>query len=222
MNYLPPPDNLPDEESFDIFKSLTKSLSNKLKTNLCQDSDFKDLNIQDLIKNRVDNILSTDIDFSSLLYTEIKDEKYKNEYMILNDVYGSSYNNETIRRFKANLMSRYGQDITENYYVMIEYLKVFKNKNINIIKDMSELSESQIFNIVYNDVFKPHHTKEDASKWKQKKFRLKKKVVGGVITKTDDYELIMFNYIKNNMINKMNQDLIQSNSDNSDNSDNDI
>ena len=222
MNSLPPPDNLPDEESFDIFKSLTKSLGNKLKTNLCQDSDFKDLNIQDLIKNRVDTILSTDIDFSSLLYTEIKDEKYKNEHMILNDVYGSSYNNETIRRFKANLMSRYGQDITENYYVMIEYLKVFKNKNINIIKDMSELSESQIFNIVYNDVFKPHHTKEDASKWKQKKFRLKKKVVGGVITKTDDYELIMFNYIKNNMINKMNQDLIQSNSDNSDNSDNDI
>lgn len=222
MNSLPPPDNLPDEESFDIFKSLTKSLGNKLKTNLCKDSDFKDLNIQDLIKNRVDTILSSDIDFSSLLYTEIKDEKYKNEHMILNDVYGSSYNNETIRRFKANLMSRYGQDITENYYVMIEYLKVFKNKNINIIKDMSELSESQIFNIVYNDVFKPHHTKEDASKWKQKKFRLKKKVVGGVITKTDDYELIMFNYIKNNMINKMNQDLIQSNSDNSDNSDNDI
>jgi len=216
MNCLPPPDNLPDEESFDIFKSLTKSLGNKLKTDLCQDPEFKNLNINNLIKNSVDTILSSDIDFSSLLYTEKKDEKYKNEYMILNDVYGSSYNNETIRRFKSNLMSRYGQDITENYYVMIEYLKVFKNKNINIIKDMSDLSESQIFNIVYNEVFKPHHTKEDASKWKQKKFRLKKKVVGGVVSKTDDYELIMFNYIKNNMINKMNQDIIDSNSDNSD------
>ena len=219
MNCLPPPDNIEQDGAaeFDFFKSLTKSLSNKLKTDLCQDPEFKNLNINNLIKNSVDTILSSDIDFSSLLYTEKKDEKYKNEYMILNDVYGSSYNNETIRRFKSNLMSRYGQDITENYYVMIEYLKVFKNKNINIIKDMSDLSESQIFNIVYNEVFKPHHTKEDASKWKQKKFRLKKKVVGGVVSKTDDYELIMFNYIKNNMINKMNQDIIDSNSDNSDN-----
>jgi hypothetical protein len=50
------------------------------------------------------------------------------------------------------------------------------------------------FQNTYNLVFRPHHI-EGESKWKVKKCKLKKKILGKSNPKNNDYEYILFNYI---------------------------
>jgi hypothetical protein len=50
------------------------------------------------------------------------------------------------------------------------------------------------FQHTYNLVFKPHHIRGE-SKWKIKKCKLKKKILGTPNEKNTDYEYILFNYI---------------------------
>tara|TARA_R110000765_G_scaffold72094_2_gene140037 strand:+ start:764 stop:970 length:207 start_codon:yes stop_codon:yes gene_type:complete len=56
----------------------------------------------------------------------------------------------------------------------------------------SKLEEK--FQNTYNLIFRPHHIKGE-SKFKVKKCKLKKKILGKTNDKNTDYEYILFNYI---------------------------
>ena len=75
---------------------------------------------------------------------------------------------------------------------------VFKNITIIYIEMDLQISETEFENI-YAKVFRPYTNGQNNDKLRQKKFRLKKKLCKGCITKPDDYELILFNYISKNM-----------------------
>ena len=49
-----------------IYQHLKSILKNKLIKNLKKDEEFKDLNIDDLIKRRVNNVLDDEIDFDNI------------------------------------------------------------------------------------------------------------------------------------------------------------
>ena len=70
-----------------IYKHLKSSLKNKLIKNLKLDEDFKNLNIDELIEERVDDILEDDIDFNIKSFNNnnnISEKEYIKKCMIDN------------------------------------------------------------------------------------------------------------------------------------------
>ena len=61
-----------------IYKHLKYSLKNKLIKNLKLDEDFKNLNIDELIEERVDDILEDDIDFNIKSFNNNSLKNYTN------------------------------------------------------------------------------------------------------------------------------------------------
>ncbi len=166
----------------DIFKLISNQLENKLLNELSKD--FPELSEEDL-KNFIYKKTREHFDFnkSNILYkNRIKGE----EEEILDNLFPGK------NEWKTRLIKRYGQDKNDTYYIMIEYFKVFKNKTINNNVNMNKL---ELFKETYKQVFQPYHTKENASVWKQKKFRLKKKMLAD---NPDilDYEYIMFDKLQ--------------------------
>jgi len=62
----------------------------------------------------------------------------------------------------------------------------------------NQLTEKQ-FEEIYTRVFRPYINGDNNDKLRQKKFRLKRKLCKGCITKSDDYELILFKFISDNI-----------------------
>jgi len=165
---------------------------NKLLINLSKD--FPQLSEEELkifiYKKTRQDINKPNIDYKNRL-------KNDNE-LLLDKIFIE--NNETINKWKRYLLNRYGEDKECNYYIMLEYIKVFKNTTIINIDNMNNnMNNEQLFQETYKQVFQPFHTKENASKWKQKKFRLKKKMLSNDNNITEDYEYILFRFIQDSL-----------------------
>lgn len=170
----------------DIFKLLGEEIEQRLLNDLRKDfPTLSDNQINEYIFNRTKN---PNMDFNK------PHIPHKNRFKcpvekILDNIYPID---KTSNEWKRKLLNRYGNDKMCNYFIMIEYLKVFKNKteynNVN-------MDTETLFKETYKQVFQPHHTKENASAWKQKKCRLKKKMLS-TQPDTSDYEYIMFNQLQ--------------------------
>jgi len=170
----------------EIFKLMSESVEDKLLAQLRKDyPNLTDNEINKYIYNRTRNI---NMDFNKSYTLHINRVKCPVEE-ILDNLYSMD---KRTNEWKRKLIHRYGKDNMCNYFIMIEYLKVFKNKtDINNVN----MDTETLFKETYKQVFQPHHTKENASAWKQKKCRLKKKMLS---TNPDitDYEYIMFNQLQ--------------------------
>ncbi len=176
----------------DIFKLMSNQIEIKLLKDLSKD--FPELSENELkifiYKKTRGDINKPNIDYKN---------RFKNENELLLDKIFIE-NNETINKWKRYLLNRYGEDKECNYYIMLEYIKVFKNTTIINIDNMNNnMNNEQLFLETYKQVFQPFHTKENASKWKQKKFRLKKKMLSNDNDITEDYEYILFRFIQNSL-----------------------
>jgi len=180
-----------DDDPTNIFKHMKTAITKRLLLDL--QKDFKDLSKEQLlffINNRVnenkdwEEAVRVEISVEDILKNIFTNNTHKNKYYII-----------------KRLIERYGEDKLDNYYILIEYIKnIFKTKT-NIITDKMDfmISEKQ-FEEIYQKVFRPYQTFDNKDKFKQKKFRLKKKLCKGCITKEDDYESILFKFIVNNNI----------------------
>ena len=185
---------------FNIFKSFSQQIENELLKNLSKDKEVIAENLsEDELKKFIFNRTKADMDFNppNILYkNRIKCE---NE-ILLDKIFNND--NRIINKWKKDLINRYNEDKECNYYIMLEFVKTFKNiTHINIDNNMNK---EQLFQETYKLVFQPYHNKDNADRWKQKKFRLKKKMLEP--RNEDDYEYILFNYVqdlvfKNNTIN---------------------
>ncbi len=176
----------------DIFKLMSNQIEIKLLKDLSKD--FPELSENELkifiYKKTREDINKPNIDYKN---------RFKNENELLLDKIFIE-NNETINKWKRYLLNRYGEDKECNYYIMLEYIKVFKNTTIINIDNMNNnMNNEQLFQETYKQVFQPFHTKENASKWKQKKFRLKKKMLSNDNNITEDYEYILFRFIQDSL-----------------------
>ena len=97
---------------------------------------------------------------------------------------------DAFRIWKVDIIDNYDSDSKLYYKIMIDYVNLFKKKIINNNESMD--TEDQ-FQATYNLVFRPHH--DGQPKWKIKKCKLKKKILGKPNEKNNDYEHILFNYI---------------------------
>ncbi len=172
---------------FNIFSSIKDQLENKLLEDLSKD--YPDLS-EDKLKKFIYNRTRADMDFNppGILYkNRIKcDNEKLLDKIFIND-------NPVINKWKRELLNRYGHDKYCNYYIMLEFVKTFKNiTHINIDNNMNR---EQLFQETFKLIFKPHYSKDTADRWKQKKFRLKKKMLEP--GNEDDYEYILFNYVQN-------------------------
>ena len=162
-----------------IFKSMREEIENKLL------KDFPELSeneINKFIYKKTRN--HYDFNKPNILY---KNRTKGSEEEILDYLFPDK------NEWKTRLIKRYGEDKFDTYYIMIEYIKTFKNKTpINIDNNMDN---EEKFKYTYKQVFQPFHNKENASRWKQKKFRLKKKMLSEQ-TLEDDYEYILFKFIQ--------------------------
>tara|TARA_R110000787_G_scaffold230451_1_gene337946 strand:+ start:185 stop:712 length:528 start_codon:yes stop_codon:yes gene_type:complete len=168
----------------DIFKLISNQLENKLLNELSKD--FPELSEEDL-KNFIYKKTRGDINKPNINHKN----RFKSENeLVLDNIFTND--NKTINQWKRQLLNRYGKDKECNYYIMIESFKVFKNKTIYNNVNMNKL---ELFKETYKQVFQPYHNKENASVWKQKKFRLKKKMLAD---NPDilDYEYIMFDKLQ--------------------------
>jgi hypothetical protein len=97
---------------------------------------------------------------------------------------------DAFRIWKCDILDNYDNESKCYYKIMIEYINIFKKETINNNETMD--TEDQ-FQATYNLVFRPHH--DGQPKWKIKKCKLKKKILGKPNPKNNDYEHILFNYI---------------------------
>jgi hypothetical protein len=170
---------------FNIFKSFSQQIENELLKNLSKD--YPQLS-EDELKIFIYKKTRKDINKPNIDYKN----RFKNENELLLDKIIIK-NNETINKWKRQLLNRYGQDKECNYYIMLEFVKTFKNiTHINIDNNMNK---EQLFQETYKLVFQPYHNKDNADRWKQKKFRLKKKMLEPRPNE-EDYEYILFNYLQ--------------------------
>ncbi len=176
---------------FDIFKSFSKQIENKLLENLSKDKEVIAKNLsEDELKKLIFNRTRKDIDFNppNILY---KNRMKCDNEKLLDKIFNND--NRIINKWKRDLINRYNQDKECNYYIMLEFVKTFKNiTHINIDNNMNR---EQLFQETYKLVFQPHHNKDNADRWKQKKFRLKKKMLEQRPNE-EDYEYILFNYLQ--------------------------
>ncbi len=169
----------------DIFKILKSTIKDKLLLDLKKD--FKHLS-DDQLLFFINKRLNEDKDWENIELKDILNKIFKNE-------------DRKTHLFKQRLITRYGEDKLDNYYILIEYVKnIFKTKTTIILDNMDFIISEKQFENVYQKVFRPYQTIDNKEKLKQKKFRLKKKLCKGCVTKEDDYESILFRFIVNNPI----------------------
>jgi len=170
-----------------IYKLMSEEIENKLLKNLSKDfPELSENEINKFIYKKTRN--HYDFNKPNILY---KNRTKGSEEEILDYLFPD--NNKIINEWKTRLIKRYGKDKFDTYYLMIEYIKTFKNKTpINIDNNMNN---EEKFKYTYKQVFQPFHNKENASRWKQKKFRLKKKMLSEQ-SPEDDYEYILFKFIQ--------------------------
>jgi hypothetical protein len=170
----------------DIFKILKSTIKDKLLLDLKKD--FKHLSEDELLF------------FINKRLNEDKDWDHNNQ---LQHILKTLFTNDDRKTylFKQRLSERYGQDKLDNYYILIEFVKnIFKTKTTIILDNMDFIISEKQFENVYQKVFRPYQTIDNKEKLKQKKFRLKKKLCKGCVTKEQDYECILFRFIVNNPI----------------------
>lgn len=172
-------------KSIDPYKYIISSLADKLKEDLKRDPDFIGLDINELINSKVDE----HIEKTDFIQKEIE--------FILNDIFDPSIKkNKDFINYTLNNLSK---ENTIN--ILLKHLNlIFKNKTIKINRSMDYQITADEFELIYNKVFRPYYTTENNNKLRQKKFRLKNKLVKGCVNKNDDYEIILFKYILNNSI----------------------
>lgn len=171
------------------FIHMKSAIKDKLLLDLKKD--FKDLSEEQLlffINNRLNQDTDWDDDINGITIQEILKKIFTND-------------DRKTYLFKQRLCERYGNDKLDNYYILLQYIKnIFKTKTNLIVDKMNFLISEKEFEEVYEKVFRPYQTTDNKDKLKQKKFRLKKKLCKGCITKEDDYECILFSFILNNPI----------------------
>ena len=169
----------------DIFKSLSQEIENKLLKDLSKD--FPELS-ENQINKYIYKKTRGDINKPNIDHKN----RFKNENeLLLDNIFKND--NKTINQWKRYLLNNYGQDKECNYFIMLEYIKTFKN--ITTINIDNNMDNEEKFKYTYQQVFQPFHNKENANRWKQKKFRLKKKMLSGQ-SPEDDYEYILFMFIQ--------------------------
>lgn len=171
-----------------IYKHMKSAIRKKLLTNL--KNDFQDLSEEQLlffINNRLNENRQWNISNQMSL------EEILNE--IIPDTPQSI-------RWKREVIKNHPHDKQNTIYILIEYIiNIFKNKTNIINSNMNTdfiLTEIEFENI-YDKIFRPFYTTENKNKMKQKKFRLKNKLCKGCINKSEDYEVILFRFIHNNI-----------------------
>lgn len=171
--------------SIDPYKYIISSLADRLKEDLKRDPDFIGLDINELINSKVDE----HIEKTDFIHKEIE--------IILNDIFDPS--NKKNKEFINYTLNNLAKENTIN--ILLKHLNlIFKNKTIKINRSMDYQITADEFELIYNKVFRPYYTTENNNKLRQKKFRLKNKLVKGCVNKNDDYEIILFKYILNNSI----------------------
>lgn len=172
-------------KSIDPYKYIISSLADRLKEDLKRDPDFIGLDINELINSKVDE----HIEKTDFIHKEIE--------IILNDIFDPS--NKKNKEFINYTLNNLAKENTIN--ILLKHLNlIFKNKTIKINRSMDYQITADEFELIYNKVFRPYYTTENNNKLRQKKFRLKNKLVKGCVNKNDDYEIILFKYILNNSI----------------------
>jgi len=172
-------------KSIDPYKYIISCLADRLKEDLKRDPEFRDLDIDDLINSKVDE----HIEKTDFIHKEIE--------IILNDIFDPS--NKKNKEFINYTLNNLAKENTIN--ILLKHLNlIFKNKTIKINRSMDYQITADEFELIYNKVFRPYYTTENNNKLRQKKFRLKNKLVKGCVNKNDDYEIILFKYILNNSI----------------------
>lgn len=177
----------------DIFKILKSTIKDKLLLDL--KNDFKNLS-EEQILFFINKRLNEDKDWYNI-------DISINKKIELEDILKKIFTNKDRKTysFKKRLLERYGDDKIDNYFILIEYIKnIFKTKTNIIVDNMDFIISEEQFEEVYNKIFRPYQTIDNKEKFKQKKFRLKKKLCKGCITKDEDYEVILFRFIVNNPI----------------------
>jgi len=121
----------------------------------------------------------------------------QNPYLLLNSDYRLNviYNvfnmgGDAFRIWTTDIIDNYDNESKCYYKIMIEYINIFKKETINN-NEIMDIEDK--FQATYNLVFRPHH--DGQPKWKIKKCKLKKKILGKPNPKNNDYEHILFNYI---------------------------
>lgn len=172
-------------KSIDPYKYIISCLADRLKEDLKRDPEFRGLDIDDLINSKVDE----HIEKTDFIHKEIE--------FILNDIFDPSIKKN--KKFINYTLSNLAEENTIN--ILLKHLNlIFKNKTIKINRSMDYQITADEFELIYNKVFRPYYTTENNNKLRQKKFRLKNKLVKGCVNKEEDYEIILFKYILNNSI----------------------
>jgi len=171
-----------------IYKHMKSAIRKKLLTNL--KNDFKDLSEEQLlffINNRLNENREWNIS------NEMSVEEILTE--IIPDTPQSI-------RWKREVIKNHPHDKQNTIYILIEsIINIFKNKTniINSNMDTDFILTEIEFENIYDKIFRPFYTTENKNKMKQKKFRLKNKLCKGCINKSEDYEIILFRFIHNNI-----------------------